>query len=433
MTFDRAPADPISGRLHRLALNPWLILAGLLGGAAAGAGFPQAAQRLGAVGAVYVDLLQMIVLPFMVSAVIFSLQYLFREGGAQRTLARVLGVFAAFTLTVAGVGLLGMQLAAPGADLPPETRQAFGRIVGADAKQASVEVVLRTTEAPPGTVTLRDVLGTLIPSNIFASLAQGEALKALVFALLFGFAAGQVPTRVAQGLVDALDTVYAACQTLTRWFNYPVPIVLFCMSASQVAQTGLESLRPMAGFVGTFAVTAALLVVLAVVLIRQRSGQPWGEVVDALRAPFAMAVVTRSSAVCMPAMIESLADRLGFARLRVELLVPLSVFLLRTGPILYYISATLFIAALYGRELSAHEIGLVALVSIIAGFASAGASGVVTLSMLGTTSGYLGLPFEAAFVLLVTVEPLCDIVRTVLIVIGNCAAVAAICPPPLKV
>ncbi len=132
-------------------------------------------------------------------------------------------------------------------------------------------------------------------------------------------------------------------------------------------------------------------------------------------------------------MIESLADKLGFARLRVELLVPLSVSLLRTGPILYYISATLFIAALYGRELTLQEMGLVAVVSVIAGFASAGASGVVTLSMLGTTSGYLGLPFEAAFILFVAVEPVCDIARTVLIVIGNCAAVAVICPEPLKV
>jgi Na+/H+-dicarboxylate symporter len=280
---------------------------------------------------------------------------------------------------------------------------------------------------------LRDVLGTLIPSNVFASFAQGEALKALVFALLFGFAVGRVPARVSHALIDSLDTVYCACQTLTRWFNYPVPIVLFCMGASQIGQHGFEALSPMAGFVLTFCASAGLLVGLALVVIHHRSGQPWSQVLEALRAPFALAVVTRSSAVCMPAMIESLVEKLGFARLRVELLVPLSVSILRTGPILYYICATLFIAALYGRALTVQEIGLIAIVSTLAGFASAGVSGVVTLSMLGTTSAYLGLPFEAAFILFIAVEPVCDIARTVLIVIGNCAAVTVICPEPVRV
>ncbi len=424
-------------RLQAWALNPWSVVACLVAGGAFGVWQPQVARRLGVVGGVYVDLLQMIVLPFMVSAVIFSLQHLFREGGTRKTLARVLWVFLLFACAVAALGLASARLTGLGAELSPQVQAEFGRIVGSDARQGSVEIELHAPETADegrlGEVNLRDVLGTLIPSNVFASFAQGETLKALVFALLFGFAAGQVPVRVSQGLIDALGTVYGACQTLTRWFNYPVPLVLFCMAAAQIGQSGVETLRPMAGFVATFTGSALLLVVIALVLIRRRSGRSWPDVLDALRAPFALAVVTRNSAVCMPAMIEAMADKLGFARMRVELLVPLSVSILRTGPILYYVSATLFIAALYGRELSLQEFGLVAIVSIIAGFASAGASGVVTLSMLGTTSGYLGLPFEAAFVLFLAVEPLCDIGRTVLIVLGNCAAVALICPEPLEV
>ena len=427
---------PLTARLHRLVLNPWVMLACLFAGAAVGTWQPKWASRLGLVGEVYVDLLQMIVLPFMVSAVIFCLQRLFREGGAPHTLARVIWVFLVFAVTVAAIGLAGARLAAPGADLSSETLAAFGRIIGSDVRQGSEEVTLRASESDTDAsdeVSLREVLGVLVPSNVFAAFAEGETLKALVFALLFGFAAGQVPGRLSQGLIDALETVYSACQTLTRWFNFPVPLVLFCMTAAQIGQSGLDSLRPMAGFVVTFIACTALLLAMAMVLIHRRSGQPWAQVLEALRAPFAMAVVTRSSAVCMPVMIESLADKLGFARMRVELLVPLTVSLLRTGPILYYISATLFIAELYGRDLTLQEMGLVAVLSVIAGFASAGVSGVVTLSMLGVTSGYLGLPFEAAFILLMAVEPVCDIARTVLIVIGNCAAVAAICPEPLKV
>src|SRR5690606_40895312 len=66
---------------------------------------------------------------------------------------------------------------------------------------------------------------------------------------------------------------------------------------------------------------------------------------------FPYTTLFRSSATCMPVMIESLADKLGFARARVELLVPLSVSLLRVGPVVFYVCATLFIAQLYGRSL----------------------------------------------------------------------------------
>jgi Na+/H+-dicarboxylate symporter len=135
----------------------------------------------------------------------------------------------------------------------------------------------------------------------------------------------------------------------------------------------------------------------------------------------------------MPAMIESLVQRLSFAKAKVELLVPLSVSMLRVGPILYYACATLFIAQLYGRSLSAEEIGLLLMASVLAGFASAGMTGLVTLSLTSMACSYLELPFEAAFILFLAVDPICDILRTLVLVIGNTAAVAAICPRPLKI
>jgi Na+/H+-dicarboxylate symporter len=117
----------------------------------------------------------------------------------------------------------------------------------------------------------------------------------------------------------------------------------------------------------------------------------------------------------------------------VELLVPLSVSLLRVGPVVYYVSATLFIAQLYGRDLGIADVALVMGASVLAGFASAGMTGLVTVSLVGMTCAYLGLPFEAAFILFLAVDPLCDMLRTLVLVIGNTAAVSLICPKPLKI
>jgi Na+/H+-dicarboxylate symporter len=420
-------------KVYAFALNPWVVIASLSAGFMLGMYMPALGLKLGFVGDVYVDLLKMIALPFMVSAVIFSLQRLFREGGAGGLMARVAVVFAVFSVVVALLGALTLLVMKPGENLSAETMQTFGKIVGNDLNSSDTVMSLQGVDAPVKSVSFTEVLVSLVPSNIFAALASGDTLKALVFALLFGFAVGQVPSRVSDGLTQSLETIYHSCQTLMRWLNYPLPVILFCMSAAQMAKTGIGPLQAMAQFVIAFFVASLLALALATIIIWKRSNATLGQTLNALRGPFALALATRSSATCMPIMIESLADRLGFARSRVELMVPLSVSLLRIGPVIYYVAATVFIAQLYGKPLGITELAIILSASILAGFASAGMTGLLTVSLVGLTCSYLGLPFEAAFILFLAVDPICDMLRTLVLVIGNNAAVSLICPRPLKI
>jgi len=420
-------------KLYAFVLNPWVVIASLSMGFGLGLYLPEIGLKLGIIGDVYVDLLKMIALPFMVSAVIFSLQRLFREGGAGGLLVRVAVVFASFSVVVALLGAATLMILRPGENLSVDTMQTFGKIVGGDLTSSDTVMALQGVDVPVKSITFTDVLVSLVPANIFAALASGDTLKALVFALLFGFAVGQVPARVSDGLTQSLETIYQACQTLMRWLNYPLPIILFCMSAAQMAKTGIGPLQAMAQFVVAFFVASLIALMLATFIIWKRSNATLVQTLSALQGPFALALATRSSATCMPIMIESLADRLGFARSRVELMVPLSVSLLRIGPVIYYVAATVFIAQLYGKSLGFSELAVVLSASILAGFASAGMTGLLTVSLVGLTCSYLGLPFEAAFILFLAVDPICDMLRTLVLVIGNNAAVALICPRPLKI
>lgn len=420
-------------KLYAFALNPWVIIGSLAAGFALGTVAPEEAVKLGFLGDVYVDLLKMITLPFMVSAIIFSLQRLFREGGTGKLLGRVATVFIVFSIAVAIVGALTLLIMRPGENLSSATMQTFGQIVGNDLNSSDTAMNLQGTDAVKKSVTFAEVLVSMVPTNIFNALANGDTLKALVFAMLFGLAVGHVPSRISDGLTQALETVYHSCQTLMKWLSYPLPLVLFSMSAAQLGKTGIGPLQAMIQFVVAFFVASIIVLVIAAVIIWRRSNNSFGQTLDALRGPFALALATRSSATCMPVMIESLADRLGFARSRVELLVPLSVSLLRVGPVVYYVCATLFIAQLYGRALSPMDVMLVMSASVLAGFASAGMTGLVTVSLIGMTCTYLGLPFEAAFILFLAVDPICDMLRTLVLVIGNTAAVSLICPRPLKI
>ncbi|MBK1719871.1 dicarboxylate/amino acid:cation symporter [Thiocystis violacea] len=420
-------------RLKNLALNPWIILLSLAGGLALGAYWPELSLKLAFVGHVYLDLMKMVVLPFMLSAVILSTQRLIQEGRGGRLFGRVLLVFAVFALAAAVIGAATMLVLQPGTDLPRETLDTFGEIVGGDLDSSNIAMELNGPDPQPPATGLETLLLSLVPSNIFAALTKDETLKILVFSILLGIAVGQVPKDVSDGFSKTLETLYQGCQKIMQWMNYLLPLVLLTMSAGQLAKTGVEPLLAMTQFVAAFALASALLLLLAIWIIWQRGPLSLGATLAALRGPFALAIATRNSVICMPVMIESLTRSLGFARAQVELLVPLSVSLLRIGPIVYYVCATLFIAQLYGITLGAGELALVITASILAGFASAGMTGLAIVSLTSITCGYLGLPFEAAFILFLAVDPICDILRTLVLVIGNTASVALIGARPVRV
>lgn len=413
-----------------LALNPWVILASLVAGLTLGTQAPHLSSNLAPVGDVYLDLMKMIVLPFMMSAVILSVYRLIQEGAGNRIFSKIILVFTLFSLAAAIIGIGTMMVFQPGSDLPQQTLDSFGDIVGEDLGSADMAIQLNSASEEKQTSGFSLLLLNLVPSNIFKALVNDEILKVLVFSVLLGFSIGHVPNNFSVGLMTSLEAVYRGCQILMHWMTYLLPLVLLCMSAGQIARSGLEPLLAMTQFFAAFTAASVLLILLSLFLIWQRAQLPLKAVINALRGPFALAIATRNSVICMPIMIESLTEKLHFPRSQVELLVPFSVSLLRIGPTLYYVCATLFIAQLYGHEMVIGELFLVMAASIMAGFASAGMTGFAIVSLIGVVCGYLGLPFEAAIILFLAVDPICDILRTLVLVIANTASVALICPNP---
>lgn len=418
----------------RWATRPSVVLVSLFAGIGVGLYAPKLALGIGFFGDIYVDLLKMIVLPFMISAVIFSLRELMQEGSASQLIGRAVPIILLSMLVTTALGLIAALLMTPGSDLPADTLHTLGRLVGADLDRSGhIEMSLSNEAGETGPADQNKATGAvtmllgIVPGNIFAALAQGDTLKALVFSLLFGLAIGKAPASTSQPLTQTLEMVYRACQTLTHWFNYMLPPVLLSMVASQVAKTGIEPMRAMLHFITTFGLASLTLIALCFWLLCRASGQPWRNILRSQREPLTMAVATRNSLACMPAMIESLAADLRFPRKRIELLVPFGVSLLRLGPILYYAVATLFIAQLYGQALTPGEIAIVAVGAMLAGFASAGMNGIVTISLTGVVCSHIGLPFEAMFVLFVAIDPICDMFRTMVLVAGNNAFAALAC------
>lgn len=415
--------------LSKLLRSPLTVVAFIVGGVFCGIYFPAFSKALAPIGSTYLNLLKMVVLPFIVSSVIFSMRSMVRNPQSAGYLAKVAGAVVVVSfLAVAIAGSVTLVIK-PGEINDQQSRVELGKVLNS---QGPVATDLQITLAPvtENTATsnpFRNILD-LVPSNVFSALSSGDTIKVLLFCLLFGLAVGHVPHSISTSLADALDTVYRACIILTHWFNVLLPFASFAMIADQTAAIGIEPLRLMIDFLMVMGLATLAFMALSIFVIAARSRSSLWTTLKAHQPVLMMAIATRSSVACIPWIIDLLSERLKFDRVVVELLVPLQTALLRAGPILLYVCGTLFIAQLYGRPLGIDEFALIGVASVLIGLTTAGMSGIVVLSQMAILCGYLGLPFEAAFALFIAVDSLSDTMRTLTIVSSVAAATAAIAP-----
>ncbi len=418
--------------LIQMLQHPVTIVASIFLGVLFGQYFPDFSLSLTPIADVYISLLKMVALPLMISAVIFSVSRLLGDGDAPVLMRRFLLMFFLVMPFAMMVSFATSLILTPGKDISPESQVALGALIdtGEIGDGASIELFI--DRAAEDESELGSLLTSIVPDNIFASLSNGDALPVLIFALIFGASLGSVSARLKGTLTAVLESVYRSCLLMTSWLVVPLPIALVASLSSQLATSGIEPLLLMGEFLIALTISSVSILVIATLVIWMRSGASLAVVVDALKLPFAVALATRNSIASMPPMMEAL-EKLRFPKLQVELMVPLSISLARIGPTMFYVTATLFIAELYGRDLAVADLLLVAFACFLAGMASAGATGVVALSMVSISCGYLQLPFEAVLVLFIAVDVISDTLRTLVLVLGNMAFSTLVCPRPLRI
>lgn len=420
----------ILARLTTVARHPATVALCVVGGAVAGHHSPEATRPLGVVGVLYLDLLKLIVLPFILSAIVFNVQKMLRSGHSTRLLQRSVAVFFGLSLVWAAVSVALAVALEPGHDISPEVRASMGRIVGTEAEGSNTTMARYANDEGDAPKSLMDVVFSLVPSNVFAALNNNEPLKVLVFSVLFGVALSKVPRERADSLGSVFDAAYHACQKLTHWISLPAPLVLLCMVAAEVATNGFDAMQAMVDFVTTFWAACLAVVVLSYALMSALTRRSFFAVERSMREPVLIGAVTSNSIASMPSAAAALEDDLGCPPEQSEVLLPLFTMLMRAGTIVYFVCGTFFVAALYQRTLTGPDLITIGLASFLCALASAGMSGLLTISLMAICCAYLGLPFDAAFLLFVAVDPVCSMGRTVGTVIGSCAAVVWACDRP---
>ncbi|MEC4804193.1 MAG: dicarboxylate/amino acid:cation symporter [Jaaginema sp. PMC 1079.18] len=405
--------------------SPWTILVSVVLGVAIGLWNKNLASAIAPLGNLYLILLKMCVLPILLSAITMSIGRLMTSHDAKRYIKRILIVFPVGWLGVSLLGTIVAAIAGPGRNLPTSVLETLGVLVNESAidLELSLEGPLPQEEPLPG---LGDFLYNMVPDNIFEALSQGDSLQVLFFAIVFGTALGLVGGTVAETLFATLEAIYRSFNKLIQWFTLILPLGLCSLLAAQIADLGIDIMLAMIDFVIIVILTFGVLYLIGTLIIWRYARCSLTRVFAVLREPTILALATRSSLACIPSAISAMHDALRFDRKTTDLVVPLAVTLCRFGSVVYFALAALFVAQLYDNTLGLGGYAIAIFASILAGMATSGVTGVLTLTLLQLVLDPLGLPLEAALVLFIAIDPIVDPFRTLGIVHTSLAATAAI-------
>ncbi|MGB6015947.1 MAG: cation:dicarboxylase symporter family transporter, partial [Nodosilinea sp.] len=261
--------------IHRQASIEWLrspwaiaISSGL--GVFIGMTQPQVATWIAPFGTLYLGLLKMCVLPILLSAIANSLGRLMQSHDARQYVQRIAVVFPLSLLTVSAIAVAVAALSGPGRDLTTETLQTLGVLVNQSGVDLEMALSGPIPEAATGGVT--NLVISMVPDNIFAALSEGQTLKVLLFAIIFGVSLGLVKAPTTEALFDTLDSLYQAFNKVIYGLTYLLPLGLCSLLAYQLSQAGIEVLLSMVDFVGVAIATFALIYLISTLIIWRRSG-----------------------------------------------------------------------------------------------------------------------------------------------------------------
>jgi Na+/H+-dicarboxylate symporter len=268
-------------------------------------------------------------------------------------------------------------------------------------------------EAPP----LSEVFINIIPSNIFKAFSEGEMLQIIFFAILFGISVlmlGKKAKEIAKG-VELLNEVM---MNMVNIIMLTAPYAVFALIARAISTLGLDLLMSLSGyvFVLVFALGVHLFGTLMVIL-KLFSGMSIKTFLKKMRNVQLFAFGTSSSNATIPVTLKTVTQRLGVDNSVASFTIPFGATINMDGTAIMQGVATVFIANVYGVDLSIADYLTVIVMSVLASIGTAGVPG-VGLIMLSMVFAQVGLPVEGIGLIL-GVDRLLDMLRTAVNVSGD--------------
>lgn len=361
------------------------ILAGMAIGPSAGWLEPATGRVLGdwlaLPGKLFLTLIQMIVIPLVIASIIRGLAASENVEQLRKTGIGVLLYFIATTALAVSIGIAVAWVIEP------------GQYIDSASVQSTMGVMPAIPQAEAGIElsALPEKIVGLLPTNPLDAMLTANMLQVVVFSLIFGIALVMMPAKQARPLLDLTGSLLEVCMTIVRWAMWLAPFAVFGLLAQLVAKLGLDAILGMGVYVAT--VLGGLLLMLAVymaILLLGARRSPTGFLRSA-REVLLLAFSTSSSAAVMPLSIKTAEEKLGVRASIAQFVIPLAATINMNGTALYQGVAALFLAQVFGIDLSLSQLVLIVVVAVGAAIGSPSTPG-VGIVILAMVLNSVGIP-----------------------------------------
>lgn len=369
------------------------------------------------IGQIFLRLMFMVVLPLVFSALALAVV----EIGDVRRLGKLGLRTLFFTIILSGtavlIGLTAVDVFRPGKSLPSEKAERIKARYQSGAKSSVAQAVA----AKP----LRDVIVDMLPQNplqemvgaIDGSSKGNGMLAVMVFSLVFGAAIAAGGERCLP-LVGWLDGLNAVSMIIIAWAMRLAPLGAGCLVFSVTAHLGIDILLTLGWFVltVTFGLTVHLLLTYPIVLTLFSRMTPWTFFRN-VREAMLVAFGTSSSNASLPTAIKVAEEDLQLPKEVSRFVLTVGATGNQNGTALYEGVVVLFMAQVFGVDLTIGEQLRVVLMAVLAGVGTAGVPG-GSLPLIVVLMQSVGIPGEGIG-LIMGIDRLLDMCRTVLNVTGD--------------
>ena len=370
------------------------------------------------VGDLFLRLIRMVVVPLVFASLLVGTASLGDPKKLGRIGMKTVAFYLVTTALAITMGLFIANTVTPGSGLPAETTETLLAEFETGAAEATISMRQR-----PGTV---ETLLEIVPTNPVGSLAAGDMLQIIFFALFFGVALTLIKNREkANQIIGFFEGVTDAMIIVVHMVMKLAPYAVFALIAAVIATYGVQVL-------GSLLIYAlCVLVGLALHVLIVYSGAVWvlGGIspltfLRGIRKAQAIAFATSTSSGTLPVTMECAEKNLGVSEEVSSFVLPLGSTVNMDGTAMYQGVATVFIAQVYMMDLSIGQQLTIVLMATLASIGAAGVPGVgiITLAMV---LDQIGLPLEG-IALILGVDRFLDMARTAVNITGDSAVAVVV-------
>ncbi|MFT3930903.1 MAG: dicarboxylate/amino acid:cation symporter [Spongiibacteraceae bacterium] len=354
---------------------------------------------------IFLRLIKMIIAPLVFATLVSGIARMGDGHAVGRVGIKALAWFIGASLLSLTLGLVLVNLFAPGKHL-----------------QLALPPADATSAISAANFSLAHFIEHMIPVSIVDAMARNEILQIVVFALFFGGAMVVLGER-SKALLDVIDNIAHIMLKVTSYVMQFAPFAVFGALTSTVAKQGLGIIATYGLFMGEFYFGLLLLWGLLIGLSVVIAGPRVLHLLRRVREPLLLAFSTASSEAAYPKTLEEL-ERFGCSNKIASFVLPLGYSFNLDGSMMYCTFAVVFIAQAYGIELSLAQQILMLLILMVT---SKGMAGVprASLVVIAATLSQFNIP-EAGLLLLLGIDHFLDMGRSATNVVGNSVATVVV-------